>query len=564
MAYPDWGVGPVTQGTRQPMRRYGTCIVARFATLCSSRSWKGSEKMPQKRNPASECIIEAGLILAGTAADGTMLEHRDAGIRVKDGQIAEIAPIADLAARHAALPRFGSSRHVAHAGLVNGHHHFGVTPLMQGVPFAPLELWLPQFRAMRRIPPRLDTLYAAIEMLESGTTSVHHIHSGLAGTPEQWMTASDAILGAYGEIGMRAGFSFMVRDRNILGYDDDAALLAMLPAKARDWLAPQLTAAAIPLSDLMAFHRTLIDRWHAAHRFIRPNLAPANLHWCSDGCLQQIFDTARATGATIHMHLVETERQAAFAEKRLGRSAVAHLKALECLGPNLTLGHGNWVSREDLDLLADCGCSICHNASSGLRLGSGIAPVNEMRRRGIPVALGIDQSNIADDRDMTLEMKLVWALHRETGLWNDRLDAAAVLKMTTEHGAATIGFQGEVGRLEVGYEADIVLLDRKALERPFVNPRTPMTETVLHRGGRQAIDKVFVGGRLVVDGGRVVTIDRDAVLAELGEIMARPESAEETAAWEALGALMPALASHHRAHDLGEAYRPYRFNRMAD
>ncbi len=90
----------------------------------------------------------------------------------------------------------------------------------------------------------------------------------------------------------------------------------------------------------------------------------------------------------------------------------AHLAQLGCLGPELTIGHGNWVSESDLDLIADCGCTICHNASSGLRLGSGIAPVNAMRKRGIPVALGIDQSNIADDRDMLLEMKLVWALHR--------------------------------------------------------------------------------------------------------------------------------------------------------
>ncbi|MFW8643237.1 amidohydrolase family protein [Rhizobium beringeri] len=72
---------------------------------------------------------------------------------------------------------------IAMPGLVNSHHHFGITPLMQGVPFAPLELWLPQFRAMRQVDVRLDTLYSAIEMLESGTTTVQHINSGLAGAP---------------------------------------------------------------------------------------------------------------------------------------------------------------------------------------------------------------------------------------------------------------------------------------------------------------------------------------------------------------------------------------------
>ncbi|MFW8588373.1 amidohydrolase family protein [Rhizobium beringeri] len=136
------------------------------------------------------------------------------------------------------------------------------------------------------------------------------------------------------------------------------------------------------------------------------------------------------------------------------------------------------MSRADLDIVADCGCSMCHNASSGLRLGSGIAPVNEMRRRGIPIALGIDQSNIADDRDMTLEMKLVWALHRETGLWNDRPDAGAVLQMATEHGAKTVGFGGFTGRLEPGQQADIVLMDRRKIERPRMSARTPVAESV--------------------------------------------------------------------------------------
>lgn len=91
---------------------------------------------------------------------------------------------------------------------------------------------------------------------------------------------------------------------------------------------------------------------------------------------------------------------------------------------------------------------VCHNSSSGLRLGSGIAPVNQMRACGIPLTLGIDQSKIADDRDMTLEMKLVWALHRETGLFHDRAGAAGVIAMATEGGARSAGFGGQIGRLD--------------------------------------------------------------------------------------------------------------------
>ncbi|MGO7932220.1 cytosine deaminase, partial [Rhizobium ruizarguesonis] len=84
-----------------------------------------------------------------------------------------------------------------------------------------------------QVDVRLDTLYSAIEMLESGTTTVQHINSGLAGAPESWMAMADATLKAYTDIGMRAGFSFMIRDRNILTYDEDAKALATLPEAVR-------------------------------------------------------------------------------------------------------------------------------------------------------------------------------------------------------------------------------------------------------------------------------------------------------------------------------------------
>ncbi|WP_062763328.1 amidohydrolase family protein [Falsirhodobacter sp. alg1] len=508
-----------------------------------------------------DCIIEAGAVICGRGADGLAEVHHDAGIRVQNGVIARIGPLAEIEKENDHLPRFGGQGMIAMPGLVNSHHHFGITPLMSGVPFAPLEMWLPQFRGMRQIGPRLDTLYSAIEMLESGTTTVHHIHSGLVGGPDQWADATDAILGAYGDIGMRAGYSFMMRDQNVMGYGPDAGFLAGLPAPLRGWLYEQLAATRTPTADYMAFFRAMRTRWSdRAPDRVRMHLAPANIHWCSDESLQMIFGTAREVGSNIHMHLAETERQARFAHEYYGCSAVEHLHRLGCLGSHLTIGHGNWTTARDLDLLAGCGCMVCHNASSGLRLGSGIAPVNEMVKRGIPVALGIDQSNILDDRDMTVEMKLVWALHRETGLFNDRLDAAQVLQSATEHGAQSAGFGGEVGRLEPGLRADIVLLDRGRLERPFVDPRTPIVDTVLHRLTRSAIAQVFVDGELVVDGGRVTRIDRDAVMAEIRDRMAAPQTKGEAVNRAMVADLMPHIIADLRRSDLDRGYEPYRYS----
>ena len=105
---------------------------------------------------SGDCIIEAGTVLCGVLPDGTMSMRHDVGIRVAGGMIAQIGPLAAVAYGNDHLARFGSPDMIAMPGLVNSHHHFGITPLMQGVPFAPLELWLPQFRAMRQIDVRLD------------------------------------------------------------------------------------------------------------------------------------------------------------------------------------------------------------------------------------------------------------------------------------------------------------------------------------------------------------------------------------------------------------------------
>ena len=521
--------------------------------------------MSHADTPCPDFLLTAGHLLTGAGASGEMQVIDDGAVLVRDGIVAAVGTFAELRRANPEIEVRGGPDIVAMPGFANSHHHFGLTPLMMGVPFAPLELWLPQFRKMRQVSLRLDTLYSAIEMLESGTTTVQHINSGLSGPVENWEQATGEIISAYGEIGMRCGYCFMIRDQNLLSYEDDSKVLEALPAEVSEWLAPSMQAARTPTSAYMDFfsrqHRYWAER---SPDMVRMNLAPANLHWCSDASLQMIFATARSHGASIHMHLLETERQARYARSRFDCSAVEHLDRLGCLGPELTLGHGNWMSRDDLDRLAGCGCMVCHNASSGLRLGSGIAPVNEMQRRNIPVALGIDQSNICDDRDMTIEMKLVWALHRETGMWNDRLEAARILTMATEHGAQSVGFGKITGRLEPGRQADIVLMSKSDIGRPVLDPRTPITDAVLHRGSKSAIRQVYVGGRLVVDNGRVTSIDRDAVLAEISDMLSAPMTEAERKADRMVAAMMPALEAFHRAQSPDAGYAPYRYNAMND
>ncbi|CAM5763074.1 8-oxoguanine deaminase [Labrys miyagiensis] len=508
-------------------------------------------------------LIRARAVIQGVGDDGAARIAEGAAMRVVDGKVAEIGEAAALIAAYPDLPVEGGSRMIAMPGLINAHHHFGLTPLMMGVPFAPLELWLPHFRGMRRVGHRLDTLYSAIEMLESGTTAVQHIQGGLSGPEDAWQATADEVISAYREIGMRVSWSFMIRDRNQLTYEDDDAFLARLPDDLSRHFGAELASSLAPVDRHMAFFEDTARRWRERDREgVSLQLAPANLHWCSDACLEAIFDTARRNQAKIHMHLVETERQADFAWRRTGRSAIGHLHHLGCLGPDLTLGHGIWVSPDDLDLLAGHGCQVCHNASSGLRLASGIAPVTEMTRRGIRVALGIDQSNIDDDRNMLTEMGLVWALHRGSDLWGRRLSPAAVFRMASEHAAETTGFADRIGRLDPGRAADIVLLDWDAVARPWLDARTSLLDAVVLRAREKAVDTVFVAGCKVVERGRTISIDRDAVLAEIAARLSAPPSPAEENARLMTDRLALYLEDWFRTCPENPAARSYRYNRF--
>ncbi|MBO9196958.1 amidohydrolase family protein [Rhizobium sp. 16-449-1b] len=492
----------------------------------------------------NSCIVEADIALVGADASGQMQLRHDVAIRIHEGVIAQIGPLRGMLGGNEHLPRYGGKGFIAMPGLVNSHHHFGITPLMAGIPFEPLEFWLPQFRAMRSVGPRLDTLFSAIEMLESGTTTVHHIASGLAGDSDAWHSTADEVIAAYDEIGMRAGYSAMLRDRNVLAYDGDDAVLSDMPPAARDWFAARLYPKGAGVDAYINFHETLRAR-HAANTRLRVNYAPANLHWCSDGLLEAVASAARSSGSQIHMHLVETKRQADFARQRFGKSAVRYLEGLGLLGSNVTFGHCNWLDEGDAEVLASCGCSVCHNASSGLRLGSGRAEIAKLAKAGVRVALGIDQSNIADDRDMLLEIKLVWALHRGTELFSERVEATEVLRQASENGARTVGFGGLSGRLECGQRADVVLLDRRLVERPFVDARTPISDVVLHRARRDAVRTVLVDGRLVVANGRVTRVDRDDVLERVRVKMSEAPRSADVEAAEMVALAMPAVRKHN-------------------
>jgi cytosine/adenosine deaminase-related metal-dependent hydrolase len=260
---------------------------------------------------------------------------------------------------------------------------------------------------------------------------------------------------------------------------------------------------------------------------VRIQLAPANLHWCSDAALAALGECSAAHGVGMHMHVNETAYQREYARRRTGGTATEHLDRLGLLSPRLTMGHGVWLNESDIERIAGRGAMICTNPSSNLRLRSGIAPLNRFLAAGVRLGLGLDEAGVNDDRDMLQEMRLALRLHRVPGMDDDVPTSAQVFRMATEDGAATTPFGDRIGVLAVGRAADLVLLPWRHVAYPYLEAGTPVLDAVVHRARASAIDTVLVAGEVVLREGRVTRVDKAGALEELAAALRRPLSLEE-------------------------------------
>jgi cytosine/adenosine deaminase-related metal-dependent hydrolase len=411
-------------------------------------------------------------------------------------------------------------------GFVNSHHHVGLTPFQLGSPDYPLELWFASRMGARGVDPYLDTLYSAFEMIESGITTVQHLHGWRIGPASNVINIADRILKAYQDIGMRVGYSFALRDQNRLVYEADEDFVQRLPPDIAADLAAWLGAQAIPIEDHLGIFTNLWERWNTEER-IRIQLAPANLHWCSDEALQALHEYATRYGVGMHMHLLETAYQKEYARRRTGKTAVRFLYDLGFLGPHLTLGHGVWLTEDDIELAVETGTMICHNASSNLRLRSGVAPLNHFADRGVRVAIGLDEAGINDDRDMLQEMRMILRLHRVPGMDDSVPTSPQVFQMATENGARTTGFADHIGTLEPGKAADIVVMNWSQIAYPFLDPDTAVIDAVVHRGKSSGVETVLVAGEPVLRNGAFTRVNKADVLEEIAAFMRTPLRPEE-------------------------------------
>jgi 5-methylthioadenosine/S-adenosylhomocysteine deaminase len=435
-------------------------------------------------------------IVGGRVLDSASGTAPVADVLVVDGAIAAIGRF-----DHADCDVLDASDRLLIPGLVNSHTH-AHGALARGAvdDRVPLELFLTAAGALngnRALEDKyLSAALSAVEMVRRGCTAAFDLFVEI---PAPSVEGVHAVGRAYADVGMRAVVAPMLADRTL--YKAFPGLLDAIPEPQR---AKAEAMAMQPWETSLATARRAIETWPHDRDFVRPGIAPTIPLHASDEFLVAASRLARETGLRFQTHLAESKPQAVAARARYGCSMAEHLDRLGVLGPEFSGAHGIWIDADDIKRLADRGCAIAHNPPSNLRLGSGVAALREMLDAGLRVGIGTDASNTSDGQNMFEAARLAAYLSRLRGPDFARwVSADEAFALATEGSASVLGFD-KIGKLATGYAADIVFL---RLDAPnFVPLRDATIQTVFGESGA-AIDKVMIGGRLVLADGKMLTID---------------------------------------------------------
>ena len=455
----------------------------------------------------------------------------DGAVLQRDGQIEEVGDYRDLSRRYPEAPVIGSPNHIVMPGLVNDHFHVGLTPFQMGAPDLPLEMWSLARVGTRLIDPYLDQLYGAVQMIETGTTTVQAIHSPPRGFGPLSMDIADKVVSAYQTSGMRVSYAPSIADQNsmVAGADGgEEHFASQLPEHLADRYRSLMAPSYRPVEEVMPILEEICRKYgNNRYERVQVTMAPSNVHRCSDELLVALKELAGRYSTGIHVHLQETVYQKLYGYQAWNKTPLQHLHELGFLGPEVTCGHSVWITDEDLEIMAATGTNICHNASSNLRLKSGIAPMGRILAAGVKVAIGSDEAGLNDDKDLFQEMRLVLKIHRVPGIELDPPTAYQVLQMATVNGAYASWFGERIGTLEPGKRADMALLDLRNIEQPYLDPEVSVVDALVHRGRGIDVDTVLVDGEVVLRDGQPTRFDKKALFEEIRGALDRPLSPQE-------------------------------------
>ena len=461
--------------------------------------------MPKER---ASILIQNGTVV--TVDESRRIVDRGA-VAVRGDCIADVGPAAALAEKWEADRVIDATGMAVLPGLINSHTHCTHNLLRGGLSQdRNLYDWL------------LNVLYAGLaqysgedahiaaklycmEAIRGGiTTSVDNADFGRIDE------LSENTISCYQQLGIRAVYARMFYDHDPKG---DSALMEALERReptvkhAPNFIESTDEALASMTCLMKTYHRSAGGRVHV---WPSPGIP---MFLSVDGMLRA-KRLAQEHGAMLSTHIAESPADA----EMHGVSAAQYLSYIGYLGPDVLAGHCVWMNDRDIRLLKKFDVRVANLAVSNQYLASGIAPIAKMVNQGVTVGIGTDDTNCNDSANMLSDMKHVALLQKANNLDSGAITAEKVLEMATIDGARAVGMEDEIGSIEVGKQADLIVVD---LQRPHLVPCHHIPSVLVYQANGGEVDTTVVAGRVLMEGGR------------LAEISAQDERATLSAAQEA-------------------------------
>jgi 5-methylthioadenosine/S-adenosylhomocysteine deaminase len=409
--------------------------------------------------------------------------QENAAIAIQGDAILAIGPELELTKLYTPKQTIHAEGKLVLPGFINGHTHVPMTLL----------------RGLHDDVTLHDWLYKYIFPAEAKNVTEDFVRWGTR------LAAAEQIRGGV------TTFADMYYFENAVAEETKAAgMRAILGETWIDFPAPDNSTEA----EVSAYTETFLKRWQG-DPLIHAAAAPHSIYTCGKKTLQDAAALARKYHAPILIHTAEMKQELDDTLKNNGMSPVQYLDKLDILGPDVISAHCIFVDEADRKTLALRGTGCIHNPSSNMMLASGVSPVAEMRTAGVAVGLGTDgPAGSNNDLDLMEEMDLTAKLAKISKMDPLAMNAKAVVEMATIEGARAVHLEKEIGSLEPGKKADIILID---LDKPNAVPMYDIYAALAYALKGSDVSTVIIGGKVVMRDRKLLTINEGEVLAKARE-----------------------------------------------
>jgi 5-methylthioadenosine/S-adenosylhomocysteine deaminase len=434
----------------------------------------------QTNRETVDLIVSGGTVVT---MDAKRAIYEDGSVAVKGDSIVAVGPRDEIENRYTALQTIDAKGRLVLPGFVNGHTHVPMT----------------LFRGLHDDVTLNDWLYKYIFPAEAKNVNEEFVRWGTR------LAAAEQI---------RAGVTTFAD----MYYFEDAVAEETKAAGMRGVLGETFIDFPVPdnrtEAEMLAYTERFLKKWQG-DPLIHAAPAPHSIYTCSKKTLQDAAALARKYHAPILIHVAEMKKEREDSEKQNGMSPVQYLEKIGVLGPDVVAAHCIFVDEADRKLLAERHVGCVHNPSSNMMLASGVSPVPEMRGAGIAVGLGTDgPAGSNNDLDLMEEMDLAAKLAKITKMDPLALNAKAVVEMATIEGARALHMEKEIGSLEAGKKADLVLI---SLDAPNAVPMYDIYAQLAYALEGSDVETAVIGGRVVMRNRKLLTVNEEEVLQKARE-----------------------------------------------